>query len=88
MKKIAVFILLLISFFSHSQQYPEAKKIPVTFSKHKFTYDDNYSWMEKTNSDATTSWVEAENSLTYSHLETVKKKYSTASKIKEYDLNL
>ena len=41
--------------------------------------------MEKTNSDATTSWVEAENSLTYSHLETVKKKYSTASKIKEYD---
>jgi len=85
MKKTLIFLLFLLSNFTYSQKYPEAKKIPVAFSKHKFSFQDDYSWMEKMSSAETNSWVEAENQMTYSHLELIKKKYSTASKIKEYD---
>lgn len=85
MKKNLIYILFFFSGLSYSQQYPEAKKIPVAFSKHKFSYQDDYSWLEKMRSPETNSWMEAENQITYSHLELVKKKYSTASKIKEYD---
>lgn len=85
MKNILLLCLLLASFQGIAQNYPEAKKIPTTFKKHQFIYQDDYSWMEKMRSAETNSWVEAENQITYSHLELVKKKYSTASKIKEYD---
>lgn len=85
MKKILIFTLCLLCTLSYSQNYPEAKKIPVPFSKHNFTYQDDYSWMEKMKSSETNAWMELQNTQTYSHLETVKKKYSTASKIKEYD---
>lgn len=68
-----------------AQNYPEAKKIPITFSKHKFSYQDDYSWLENTVSNQTKTWVAAENIVVDSHLEEIKKKYSSFSKIKEYD---
>jgi hypothetical protein len=40
---------------------------------------------EKMHLIETNDWIEAENSLTYSHIEKIKKKHASASKIKEYD---
>lgn len=85
MKNNFLLCLLLASFQGFAQNYPEAKKIPTTFKKHQFTYQDDYSWMEKTDSDETKNWVNLENELTDSHLEEIKKSYSSLSKIKEYD---
>lgn len=85
MKNNFLLCLILASFQGFAQNYPEAKKIPTTFKKHQFTYQDDYSWMEKIRSTEVNTWVEAENQITYNHLELVKKKYSTASKMKEYD---
>lgn len=85
MKKTLNFILFLLSAFAYSQQYPEAKKVPVAFSKYTFSFQDDYSWMEKTDSKETKNWVNSENELTNSHLEEIRKKYSSLSKIKEYD---
>lgn len=82
MKKILIFISIFTFVLGYSQIYPEAKKIPSTFKKHQFSYQDDYSWMEKMNSPETNNWVDAENQMTYAHLEEVKRKYSTASKIK------
>ncbi|THD32776.1 prolyl oligopeptidase family serine peptidase [uncultured Flavobacterium sp.] len=85
MKKHFLLCSLLLSFQLFAQNYPEAKKVPVLFSKHQFSYQDDYSWMEKTDSKETKTWVNLENELTDSHLEAIKKNYSSLSKIKEYD---
>lgn len=85
MKNTLVLVILLLTGFLNAQNYPEAKKIPVTFSKHQFSYQDDYSWMEKVDYPETKSWVSAENAVTDLHMTEVRKKYSSFSKIKEYD---
>ena len=85
MKKNLIFLLLFSFNALYSQSFPEAKKIPTTFKKHQVSYQDDYSWLENTDSEATKTWVNSENALTMSHLDEIKKNYSSLSKIKEYD---
>lgn len=85
MKTHQILILLFFSCTCFSQQLPETKKIPATIKKYNITYQDDYGWVENYNSKEVKDWVEAENQLVAAHYEIINKKYSIASKIKDYD---
>ena len=76
---------ILFSILSFSQQFPVTKKTTTTITKHKISYKDDYSWLENMTSEEVTNWKNAQNQTVEIHLEDIKKTYSTASKIKEYD---
>ncbi len=76
---------ILFSILSFSQQFPVTKKTTTTITKHKISYKDDYSWLENMTSEEVTNWKNAQNQTVEIHLEDIKKTYSSASKIKEYD---
>jgi prolyl oligopeptidase len=80
-----VFFYLMFSTLIYSQQYPETKKTPLTVTKHKVSYQDDYSWLENMRSEEVNNWVDKQNEFTKSHIDEVSKTYSVSSKIKEYD---
>lgn len=84
MKNTLLLFTFLFSGFLNAQNYPEAKKIPTTFSKHGISFQDDYSWMEEMNSAEVRQWVEAENAIAEEAFESSKKQYNSISKIKEY----
>ena len=87
MKKntFAFITTLLLSQITFAQSYPETKKTPTTITKHKISYQDDYSWLENMRSEEVTTWVEQQNEFTNNHLLETSKTYSLVSKLKEYD---
>ncbi|HEX9981519.1 MAG TPA: prolyl oligopeptidase family serine peptidase [Flavobacterium sp.] len=85
MKRFYFAFLILFGCPVYSQQFPAAKKIPNTVTRHKISLTDDYSWLEQTESPETISWIDAENIVTEEHLAEIKKTWSPAGKIKEYD---
>lgn len=85
MKATLSLVCFLFSILVFSQDLPKTTKKPIPFSKHDFSFQDDYSWLENIHSEETNTWVDAENEVTYKHFEEIKKKYSPLSKIKEYD---
>lgn len=71
------FLVLCCTFFSaftYAQpSYPETKKIPSTITKHKVSYQDDYTWLEDMRSTEVNTWVDQENELVNAHLEEIKK---------------
>lgn len=85
MQKIFFQFAFLLPLTFYSQQYPVTKEVPYKTEKFSTTVVDNYKWLEATNSEEVTNWVNAQNFLANTHLEEISKKYSFASKIKEYN---
>ncbi len=52
-------------------QYPTTNKIDHTDNYHGTTVADPYRWLEDDNSKETAAWVEAQNKVTFSYLETI-----------------
>ncbi|MDR6968706.1 prolyl oligopeptidase [Flavobacterium arsenatis] len=71
--------------FSFGQGFPVAKKTPITVQKHSISFVDEYPWLENATSAETLEWVENQNLATNNHYAVVTKKYSSRSKIAEYD---
>ena len=84
-KKIYILLHFLFSIVSFSQNFPVTKKTNTIITKHKISYTDEYTWLENMKSDEVNNWKNAQNETVEIHLEDIKKTYSTASKIKEYD---
>lgn len=76
---------LLFSAVVFSQSMPITKKTPTVVSRHNISFTDDYAWLEAMESEAVINWRNAQNEYTNLHLEEVKKKWSSAFKIKEYD---
>jgi len=61
--------------FSQPFSYPEAKKDSVSNYYFGTMVSDPYQWMEKTQSEEVKDWATAENELSRSYLEKLKRKY-------------
>ncbi|MBL7886228.1 MAG: S9 family peptidase [Flavobacterium sp.] len=85
MRNYVILLFLVLFQFSFSQDYPVVQSVPVTTEIHKTKIVDNYSWMENNNNPDLQSWVGAQNFLTNTFLEGIKKNYPLERKIKEYD---
>jgi prolyl oligopeptidase len=86
MKKYFSFVhCLFFSAVCFSQQFPVTKKTPATITKYGITFEDDYTWLENMESEAVMNWTNAQNEVVNRHLEEIKKSYSSAAKIKEYD---
>ncbi|WP_395073983.1 prolyl oligopeptidase family serine peptidase [Flavobacterium sp.] len=85
--KIYSFLIVFLVYTSvlYSQKYPETKITPITVTKHKVSYQDDYSWLENMRSEEVNNWVDKQNEFTEKHFDSVAKIYSLASKLKEYD---
>jgi len=86
MKKL--FPLLLSVLFSLpvlAQTAALSKKVPLKVTKFGVTFDDDYTWLEKSDAKEVQAWVEAENQATDAQLAVIKDKYDIASKLREYD---
>lgn len=83
------YYFLIISFFYStnlfSQNYPETKKIPLTFTKHNISYQDDYSWLENMDSPEVKNWVDKQNKIFEENYSRVKSKVSTINNLKIYN---
>ncbi|KGO89102.1 prolyl oligopeptidase family serine peptidase [Flavobacterium suncheonense] len=84
-KSALALLFLFFAFFSFSQNTVPTKKIPETYKKHNTNITDDYAWLEKSETAEVKAWVTAQNELVEKHYVDVKKKHSSAYKIKEYD---
>ncbi len=78
-------IYILVFQFGFSQNYPETKKTPEKITKHKITFNDDYSWLENMKSDEVEYWSNKQNDFTDNHFTEIKKTISISSKLKDYD---
>jgi prolyl oligopeptidase len=85
MKNSLLLISLLFFVSNFAQEYPQTKKSTVTITKHKTSFQDDYTWLENMSSVEVNDWVNKQNEFTDNHLIEIKKEYSLASKIKDYD---
>ncbi len=75
--KRTLFSLVLVSLLSAAvpaqtrYDYPKARKADQVDDFHGIKVADPYRWMEDTNSAETQAWIEAQNKLTASYLETI-----------------
>ncbi|GGB77727.1 prolyl endopeptidase [Flavobacterium suaedae] len=70
MKFYTLFLLFLPVFF-FAQNYPETKKTPENIILHDTTFTDNYTWLEDMRSPEVVEWINEQNKVTTSHLNTV-----------------
>jgi len=84
-KFIVSLFVASLSVVCFSQSVPVTKKMPVKVSKHNISFQDDYAWLEDMESDEVIGWRNAQNAYANAHLEAIKKKWNSASKIKEYD---
>ena len=52
-------------------RYPETKRDSTTDTYHGVTVPDPYRWLEDDTSADTAAWVEAQNAVTFAHLESI-----------------
>jgi len=85
MRRILLLLSFIFSFCGFAQQYPATKKIQSTVTRQNISYEDNYRWLENMTSPEVDHWVNAQNEITYQHLDEAKKPFNAAFKIKDYD---
>jgi len=85
MRRILLVLSFIFSFCGFAQQYPATKKIQSTVTRQNISYEDNYRWLENMTSPEVDQWVNAQNDITYQHLDEAKKPFNAAFKIKDYD---
>jgi len=64
-------------------KYPVTQKIEVVEDYHGTKVSDPYRWLEDTNSPETAAWVEAQNRVTFAHLETIAARERIRSRLTE-----
>ncbi len=67
----AVFLLTVAQVLTQQFQYPTAKTVDVVENYHGTKIADPYRWMEDLDSPELATWVEAENKVTFSFLESI-----------------
>jgi len=77
--------MLFVSNVALSQLVPLTKKTTVSVSKHGIIYEDENPWLELMDSEAVINWKNEQNTYAALHFAAIKKKWSSASKIKEYN---
>ncbi len=85
MKKIIVLYALFCTVYAFSQNTIATKKALTPFTKHGITLQDDYAWLENTQSEEVSHWVDNQNNRTEKHFEEINLTKSIASKIREYD---
>ena len=68
-----------------SQVNPSTKKVPYTFTKQNITIQDDYAWLENTNSEEVANFVTKQNEFSEDHLKKVTKATNFLFKMKDYD---
>jgi len=70
---VAVFVLLAACSKPESSRmtYPQTKKVDHVDTYHGVSVPDPYRWLEDDRSVETAAWVEAQNAVTFAHLETI-----------------
>ena len=72
MRKLCIYLLLLIPFYVEAQiKYPETKKLDTKDDYHGTMVADPYRWLEDDNSTETKEWVIAQNELTNQYLSAI-----------------
>ncbi|PRP93823.1 Prolyl endopeptidase [Enhygromyxa salina] len=61
--------------------YPEARVSPQVDDLHGVGVADPYRWLEDLDSEETRAWVEAENAVTFSYLETIEERAAIQAKL-------
>lgn len=84
-KKISLFICLSLPQLIICQEFPVAKKTPITITKNTFSFVDDYPWLEDMRSKEVNDWVDAQNKIIDEHFTEIYEKYNPSSTIKEYD---
>ena len=86
MNRIIFFFICLFCFhFSFGQEFPKAKKTPITITKNTLSFVDDYPWLEDMRSKEVNDWVDAQNKIIDEHFTEIYKKYNPSSTLKEYD---
>ncbi|WP_310555249.1 prolyl oligopeptidase family serine peptidase [Flavobacterium sp.] len=78
-------VCLFLSFFSFSQDNVATKKITNNITKFNFNFNDEYSWLENTETEEVKNWVNLQNEFSETIYKSVKKKVSTLNKLKIYN---
>ena len=68
---LALVFLLTGSAAAQTYNYPQAKKVEQVDDYHGTKVSDPYRWLEDTESAESRAWIDAENALTNSYLETI-----------------
>ncbi len=75
MKKAFLLTICLFLFWGYTEaqqiKYPTSKKTEQVDEYHGVKISDPYRWLEDENSNETKAWVEAQNKVTFAHLETI-----------------
>lgn len=85
LKSIVPFIFLSVC--SYSQTNIPTKKVDNIISKFNATFNDEYAWLENTESEEVKNWVKQQNILAEENYSKVKKSVSTLESIKIYNAN-
>ena len=77
-----IFLLPLLVF---SQNYPASKKTPDTITHQNITYIDDYTWLENMRSEEVDGWVNAQNKIYNSHINSLSSKVYPLPIITKYE---
>jgi prolyl oligopeptidase len=87
MKKLGIVTLLciMVTFAAQSQRlnYPETKKTDHVDVYHGIEVADPFRWLEDENSEETKRWVEAQNEVTFKHLESIPFRKQVRSRLED-----
>jgi len=85
MKNYLLLLLWLLSMPLVAQTGFTSKKMPLKVTKFGTTFDDDYAWLENYQSQEVKDWVAAQNTRTDAQLEVIRRDYSLAGKLQEYN---
>jgi prolyl oligopeptidase len=84
--QFAVFLCVLFALTASAQvrlEYPKAKTVDQTDNYFGTSVADPYRWLEDADSEETKAWVEAENKLTFSYLDTIPQRARIKARLTE-----
>ena len=90
MQKPRIFLLAALAFaafgltvVAQKMQYPQTRKVDHTDNYHGTTVADPYRWLEDDNSAETATWVEAQNKVTFAHLNQIPYRAKLKSRLEQ-----